>query len=111
LISQSSLERRTASKYFIFLFFNVFLGSVITGSAMEQLKTYLHQSANEYVPHRHIYQLYTSRNIINFCVIAHRLCPTVIYHASYFYLPCISKFVLHILISNGPAQTHVPIIH
>jgi hypothetical protein len=47
LISQSSLERRTASKYFIFLFFNVFLGSILTGSALEQLKTYLHQSANE----------------------------------------------------------------
>ncbi|KAM0887716.1 hypothetical protein ACQ4PT_028848 [Festuca glaucescens] len=47
LISQSSLERRTASKYFIFLFFNVFLGSIITGSALEQLKTYLHQSAND----------------------------------------------------------------
>jgi hypothetical protein len=47
LISQSSLERRTASKYFIFLFFNVFLGSVLTGSALEQLKTYLHQSAND----------------------------------------------------------------
>uniref|UniRef100_A0ACD5TYY3 Uncharacterized protein n=1 Tax=Avena sativa TaxID=4498 RepID=A0ACD5TYY3_AVESA len=47
LISHSSLERRTASKYFIFLFFNVFLGSVITGSALEQLKTYLHQSAND----------------------------------------------------------------
>ena len=49
LISQSSLERRSASKYYIFLFFNVFLGSVITGSALEQLKTYLHKSANEYV--------------------------------------------------------------
>uniref|UniRef100_J3M5M2 CSC1/OSCA1-like 7TM region domain-containing protein n=1 Tax=Oryza brachyantha TaxID=4533 RepID=J3M5M2_ORYBR len=47
LISQSSLERRTAAKYYIFLFFNVFLGSIITGSALEQLKAYLHQSANE----------------------------------------------------------------
>ncbi|XP_062232345.1 CSC1-like protein At3g21620 [Phragmites australis] len=47
LISQSSLERRSASKYYIFLFFNVFLGSVITGSALEQLKTYLHKSAND----------------------------------------------------------------
>ncbi|XP_062180675.1 CSC1-like protein At3g21620 [Phragmites australis] len=47
LISQSSLERRSASKYYIFLFFNVFLGSVITGSALEQLKTFLHQSAND----------------------------------------------------------------
>ncbi|XP_044983020.1 CSC1-like protein At3g21620 [Hordeum vulgare subsp. vulgare] len=47
LVSQSSLERRTASKYFIFLFFNVFLGSIVTGSALEQLNTYLHQSAND----------------------------------------------------------------
>ncbi|KAK3134672.1 hypothetical protein QOZ80_5BG0409270 [Eleusine coracana subsp. coracana] len=47
LISQSSLERRSASKYYIFLFFNVFLGSVITGSALEQLKAYIHMSANE----------------------------------------------------------------
>uniref|UniRef100_A0A0D9WKK4 CSC1/OSCA1-like 7TM region domain-containing protein n=1 Tax=Leersia perrieri TaxID=77586 RepID=A0A0D9WKK4_9ORYZ len=47
LVSQSSLERRSASKYYIFLFFNVFLGSIITGSALEQLKAYLHQSANE----------------------------------------------------------------
>ncbi|AQK92675.1 Calcium permeable stress-gated cation channel 1 [Zea mays] len=47
LISQSSLERRSASKYYIFLFFNVFLGSVIAGSALEQLKTYLHTSAND----------------------------------------------------------------
>ncbi|KAF0927884.1 hypothetical protein E2562_036803 [Oryza meyeriana var. granulata] len=47
LISQSSLERRSASKYYIFLFFNVFLGSIITGSALDQLKVYLQQSANE----------------------------------------------------------------
>ncbi|KQK08047.1 CSC1-like protein At3g21620 [Brachypodium distachyon] len=47
LISQSSLERRSASKYYIFLFFNVFLGSIITGSALEQLNTFLHQSAND----------------------------------------------------------------
>ncbi|CAL4895241.1 unnamed protein product [Urochloa decumbens] len=47
LISQSSLERRSASKYYVFLFFNVFLGSVVAGSALEQLKTLLHTSANE----------------------------------------------------------------
>ncbi|BAF18422.1 calcium permeable stress-gated cation channel 1 [Oryza sativa Japonica Group] len=47
LISQSSLERRSASKYYIFLFFNVFLGSIVTGSALDQLKAYIHQSANE----------------------------------------------------------------
>ncbi|XP_062212567.1 calcium permeable stress-gated cation channel 1-like [Phragmites australis] len=47
LTSVSSLERRSASKYYIFLFFNVFLASIIAGSALEQLKSYLHQSANE----------------------------------------------------------------
>ncbi|WVZ70205.1 hypothetical protein U9M48_018887 [Paspalum notatum var. saurae] len=49
LTSISSLERRSASKYYIFLFFNVFLASIIAGSALEQLKSYIHQSANEYV--------------------------------------------------------------
>ncbi|CAL4949381.1 unnamed protein product [Urochloa decumbens] len=47
LTSISSLERRSASKYYIFIFFNVFLASIIAGSALEQLKTYIHQSANE----------------------------------------------------------------
>ncbi|KAM3330620.1 hypothetical protein ACQJBY_022407 [Aegilops geniculata] len=51
LTSVSSLERRSASKYYIFLFFNVFLASIIAGSALEQLQTYLHQSANQYVLH------------------------------------------------------------
>lgn len=49
LTSISSLERRSASKYYIFIFFNVFLASIIAGSALEQLKTFLRQSANEYV--------------------------------------------------------------
>uniref|UniRef100_A0A7C8Z1U3 Uncharacterized protein n=1 Tax=Opuntia streptacantha TaxID=393608 RepID=A0A7C8Z1U3_OPUST len=43
----SSLERRAAGKYYIFNFVNVFLGSVITGSAFEQLNTFLHQPANK----------------------------------------------------------------
>lgn len=45
--SISSLERRAAGKYYIFNFVNVFLGSVITGSAFEQLNTFLHQPANK----------------------------------------------------------------
>lgn len=45
--SQSSLERRAASRYYLFNFVNVFLGSVITGSAFEQLNAFIHQSANE----------------------------------------------------------------
>jgi hypothetical protein len=51
LTSVSSLERRSASKFYIFIFFNVFLTSIIAGSALEQLESYLHQSANQYVLH------------------------------------------------------------
>ncbi|KAL2473469.1 Calcium permeable stress-gated cation channel 1 [Forsythia ovata] len=43
----SSLERRSAFRYFIFIFVNVFLGSVIAGTAFEQLDSFIHQSANE----------------------------------------------------------------
>ena len=48
-ISLSSLERRSASRYYLFNFVNVFLGSIITGSAFEQLDLFIHQPANEYV--------------------------------------------------------------
>ncbi|XP_068664416.1 calcium permeable stress-gated cation channel 1-like [Aristolochia californica] len=43
----SVLERKSAGKYYIFLLINVFLGSVITGAAFEQLNTFMKQSANE----------------------------------------------------------------
>ncbi|WVY89584.1 hypothetical protein V8G54_035098 [Vigna mungo] len=46
-ISTSSLERRAATRYYIFQFINVFLGSIITGTAFQQLDKFLHQSANE----------------------------------------------------------------
>ncbi|KAJ6796545.1 calcium permeable stress-gated cation channel 1-like [Iris pallida] len=46
-LSISALERRAASKYYMFLLVNVFLGSIITGAAFEQLHTFIHQSANE----------------------------------------------------------------
>ncbi|KAK6932774.1 CSC1/OSCA1-like, N-terminal transmembrane domain [Dillenia turbinata] len=46
-ISLSSLERRAASRYYLFNFVNVFLGSIITGTAFEQLHTFINQSANE----------------------------------------------------------------
>ncbi|KAA8520130.1 hypothetical protein F0562_014386 [Nyssa sinensis] len=45
-ISISSLERRSAARYYLFNFVNVFLGSIITGTAFEQLNTFIHQSAN-----------------------------------------------------------------
>lgn len=46
-ISISSLERRSASRYYIFNFVNVFLGSIIAGAAFEQLHTFVNQSASE----------------------------------------------------------------
>ncbi|XP_044497282.1 calcium permeable stress-gated cation channel 1-like [Mangifera indica] len=46
-VSLSSLERRSASRYYLFNLVNVFLGSIITGSALEQLKSFIKQSANE----------------------------------------------------------------
>lgn len=45
--SISALERRSASRYYIFQFINVFLGSIITGTAFQQLNNFIHQSANE----------------------------------------------------------------
>nr|XP_048327052.1 CSC1-like protein At3g21620 isoform X2 [Ziziphus jujuba var. spinosa] len=45
--SISALERRSASRYYIFQFINVFLGSIITGTAFQQLDNFIHQSAND----------------------------------------------------------------
>ncbi|XP_051142183.1 CSC1-like protein At4g02900 [Andrographis paniculata] len=45
--SLSSLDRRSAGKYHLFLFVNVFLGSIITGAAFEQLHKFLNQSPSE----------------------------------------------------------------
>ncbi|MED6144096.1 Calcium permeable stress-gated cation channel 1 [Stylosanthes scabra] len=46
--SISSLERRAAARYYIFNFVNIFLGNLLTGTAFQQLDTFIHQSANEY---------------------------------------------------------------
>lgn len=45
--SLSSLERRSASRYYMFNFVNVFLGSVLVGSAIEQLKTFMKESPSQ----------------------------------------------------------------
>ncbi|KAF3443437.1 hypothetical protein FNV43_RR13119 [Rhamnella rubrinervis] len=45
--STSALERRSATRYYIFQFINVFLGSIITGTAFQQLDNFIHQSAND----------------------------------------------------------------
>ncbi|KAG9454408.1 hypothetical protein H6P81_007312 [Aristolochia fimbriata] len=46
-ISLSSLERKTAAKYYYFMLVNVFLGSIVTGTAFEQLHSFLHQSPTQ----------------------------------------------------------------
>ncbi|KAL7111885.1 hypothetical protein ACP275_05G117500 [Erythranthe tilingii] len=43
----SVLERRTAAKYYYFMLVNVFLGSIVTGTAFQQLHAFLHQSATQ----------------------------------------------------------------
>lgn len=47
LLSISALERSSAFRYYIFNFINVFLVSVIAGTAFEQLDSFLDESANE----------------------------------------------------------------
>ncbi|XP_023735135.1 CSC1-like protein At1g32090 [Lactuca sativa] len=46
-VAFSVLERRTAGKYYFFMLVNVFLGSIVTGTAFEQLHSFLHQSPTE----------------------------------------------------------------
>ncbi|MED6187349.1 Calcium permeable stress-gated cation channel 1 [Stylosanthes scabra] len=47
-VSVSSLERRSASRYYLFNFVNIFLGNVLAGSALQQLKTFINEPANQY---------------------------------------------------------------
>ena len=46
-VAFSVLERRTAAKYYYFMLVNVFLGSIVAGTAFEQLHSFLHQSPTE----------------------------------------------------------------
>lgn len=46
-IAVSDLEARSAGKFHLFLLVNVFLGSIITGTALQQLKKFLNQSPSE----------------------------------------------------------------
>ncbi|XP_062088288.1 calcium permeable stress-gated cation channel 1-like [Humulus lupulus] len=46
-VSLSSLERSAASKYYIFNVVNVFLGSIFTGAAFDQLDMFLKQSPSQ----------------------------------------------------------------
>ncbi|KAK9716130.1 hypothetical protein RND81_06G212900 [Saponaria officinalis] len=42
-VSWSKLERRAAGKYYYFMLVNVFLGSLVTGTALGQLDAFIHQ--------------------------------------------------------------------
>ncbi|KAF5206648.1 Csc1-like protein [Thalictrum thalictroides] len=46
-LAVSVLERKTAAKYYYFMLVNVFLGSIVTGTAFEQLHSFLHQSPTQ----------------------------------------------------------------
>ena len=47
--SLSSLDKRSAAKYYLFILVNVFLGSVVTGTAFQQLKMLIDKPSTEYV--------------------------------------------------------------
>ncbi|KAL3497940.1 hypothetical protein ACH5RR_040672 [Cinchona calisaya] len=46
-VAVSTLERKAAAKYYYFMLVNVFLGSIITGTAFQQLHSFLHESATQ----------------------------------------------------------------
>jgi hypothetical protein len=48
--SLSSLEKRSAQKYHLFILVNVFLGSIVTGTALQQLHQFIEAPTGEYVP-------------------------------------------------------------
>ncbi|XP_050363394.1 CSC1-like protein At4g02900 [Argentina anserina] len=47
--SLSSLDRRSAAKYHLFILINVFLGSIVAGTAMEQLEKFTNLAQKEYL--------------------------------------------------------------
>lgn len=46
-VSLSSLERKSASRYHLFVLVNVFFGSIITGAAFQQLQKFINQPPSE----------------------------------------------------------------
>ncbi|KAK1420504.1 hypothetical protein QVD17_22155 [Tagetes erecta] len=46
-VAVSDLEAKSAAKYHLFLLVNVFLGSIVTGTALQQLKEFLNKSPSE----------------------------------------------------------------
>ncbi|XP_015891582.3 CSC1-like protein At4g02900 [Ziziphus jujuba] len=46
--SISALERKSAQKYYFFILVNVFLGSIIAGTAFQQLHKFIHESSGQF---------------------------------------------------------------
>lgn len=46
-VALSILERRASAKYYYFMLVNVFLGSIVTGTAFQQLHAFLHQAPTQ----------------------------------------------------------------
>lgn len=46
-VAVSVLEQKAAAKYYYFMLVNVFLGSIVAGTAFQQLRAFLHQSATQ----------------------------------------------------------------
>lgn len=99
-ISLSSLERKSAGKYYIFLFVNVFLCSIITGTALQQLDVFIHQSPNQYVfpPFPVCLVIKVSKEIVNLFVSFVQLCILFILRSilSIFW-DIVHQFLFHIL--------------
>ncbi|XP_062023313.1 CSC1-like protein At4g02900 [Rosa rugosa] len=47
--SLSSLDRRSAAKYYLFILINMFLGNIVAGTAFEQLEEFTSQASSEYL--------------------------------------------------------------
>ncbi|GLT72408.1 hypothetical protein SLA2020_443460 [Shorea laevis] len=93
--SISSLERRAATRYYLFNLVNVFLGSVIVGSALDQLKTFIKQSPNDYPKTIGVAILMRATFFITYIMVdgwagiageVLRLKPLIIYHLKNFFL-------------------------
>nr|CAD1834761.1 unnamed protein product [Ananas comosus var. bracteatus] len=94
--SLSSLERKSAGKYYIFLFVNVFLCSIITGTALQQLDVFIHQSPNQYDTEDNRCINPDESNVLHYFIMVDgwagiagevlRLKPLIIFHLKNFFL-------------------------
>ncbi|KAL9457490.1 hypothetical protein AB3S75_006522 [Citrus x aurantiifolia] len=95
-ISRSALERRSATRNYIFQIINVFLGSIVTGTAFQQqLDNFMPQSANDIpktigisIPMKATFFI-TYIMVVGWARVAGeilRLKPLIIYHLKNFFL-------------------------